>query len=244
MLTGFVGQWAPIAGIVLTILGSMYLLVAEAIEYKRDEDKAKRAYIKAAEERGPGEVTSKLADISIAMGARVRDLLPAKAYTSGVQYHSYPETPGEAGRNDHLDLIRIHSNQLDDTASLARSRSNSRASSIRSVVSRHNSDSPPQILPQPSRRRSTLDVPAPAYLRRGEQSGTLTDEPIQDDTISVVSEVLLQHEHDVTSSSGTGKKRGLSFPAGRGASSTPPIQTPAIVLTPTSMHNRTMSEPH
>jgi hypothetical protein len=220
----------------------MYLLVAEAIEYKRDPEKARAAYIKAAEERRPGEITTRLADISITMGTKVRELLPEKAHASGAQYHNYPETPGEAGRNDQIDLIRTHSNQLDDTISIARSRSHSRVGSIRSVASHHENEDP---VPSPTgqhRRRSTLDVPATAHVKWTEQSGMLSAEPMEDDNVSVVSEILLQQEHDLAPSGAARKKRGLSFPVGADRSTIgPSIHTPAIVLTP--IHNRTMSEP-
>ncbi|KAH9843311.1 transferase family III protein, partial [Teratosphaeria destructans] len=97
-----VGQWSPIAGIVLTILGSVYLLLAEAIEYERGPAAARSGYIRRAENHKPSDLALRGARYSMELGKELRKRFHRDHENISKieeQGQGIPEIPGEKNRN-------------------------------------------------------------------------------------------------------------------------------------------------
>lgn len=140
---GNIGQWSPIAGTILAILGSAYLLLAEAVEEEKLDPGgtgtiriAARLFMKFGD--GFGNIARKIFDDS--------DFRRGRAT-------AYPEVPGEENRNPGLsDTRSIYSPSLRRNSSgsgrsnLSRQRSGpAESTNARSPV---------------AKRRDTLEVPS------------------------------------------------------------------------------------
>lgn len=153
-LQGNIGQWSPIAGTILAVLGSAYLLLAEAMEEEKIHPNGTgivriiaRSFMKFGD--GFGNIARKIFDDS--------------EFRRG-QAIGYPVVPGEEHRNPGLsDTRSIYSPSLrrdssgSDRSALTRQRSGPAESS--------NTRSPL------ARRRDTLEVPASPGQYGGIQGG-------------------------------------------------------------------------
>lgn len=146
---GNIGQWSPIAGTILAILGSAYLLLAEAMEEEKHHPNGTgitrstaRLFMKAGD--GFGNIARKIFDDSEFRRGRAT---------------GYPEVPGEAKRNAGLsDTISIYSPSIrrDSNESGHSALSRQRSGTLESSKAKRR-----DTLETPTaKRRDTLEVPA------------------------------------------------------------------------------------
>lgn len=143
VLQGNIGQWSPIAGTILAILGSAYLLLAEAMEEERQHPDGKGIVRMAARSfMSFGDGLDKIA----------RKIFDDSEFRRG-QAIGYPVVPGEEHRNPGLsDTRSIYSPSLRRDSS----------GSDRSAITRQRSGiaESSQTKSPVSKRRDTLEVPA------------------------------------------------------------------------------------
>ncbi|CZT18993.1 uncharacterized protein RCC_04838 [Ramularia collo-cygni] len=151
---GNIGQWSPIAGTILAILGSAYLLLAEAMDEEKQHP------------NGTG-ITRSIARLFMRFGDGFRNiaqkLFDDSEFRRG-RATGYPEVPGEAIRNAGLsDTISIYSPSVrrdsneSGHSALSRQRSGTIDSSRTrtSMAKRRDTNESPV-----AKRRDTLEVPA------------------------------------------------------------------------------------
>jgi hypothetical protein len=184
---GNIGQWSPLAGTVLAILGSVYLLLTEAIAAEKSSPGGK----------GVGRKSARSAmRVSEWFGSLARKVFDDSDFRKG-QATTYPEVPGERQRNPGLgDTISIYSPSVyapsvyspsvrresagssgdsDGAGASGRVLSRSRSNTLE-VVSMQTEDkkvekrrdtldavrTPAEGGKRPAKRRDTLEVPAPS----------------------------------------------------------------------------------
>lgn len=158
----YLGQWAPIVGTGLAILGSLYLLLAQAMEEERNPEANPGAALDSGLMRKVAKIFIRLSDY----------FLPARERFDDTEFRrgsavDYPEIPGEQHRNRELSRIRTQFNSprdSDDSITSAVRSLHSRSSSFgsRMGVERPSVSAEPT---SPIRRdtSNTLEVPAPTH---------------------------------------------------------------------------------
>lgn len=176
-----VGQWGPIVGTGLAVLGSGYLLLAQAVirEQREPEPPGRKDIIR--------RVARKLMRFSNWVGIPNPDRFDTGSEFREVRQRVYPLIPGEENRVGQLDLNRVqsgydqHPGEVGPMDALRRSRSRSRAGSFRSTTGgavMEETPTTPQI-EGPHRRRPTLEVPSPNPERTGGRHGRTFSEGSQ-----------------------------------------------------------------
>lgn len=166
-----VGQWSPIAGVALGIMGSLYLLIAEAVEDELHPEKSMTEMAFQPPTRARMAITRNVANTLINWSKTLGMFSPKSStdseFQNGVATNAYPEVPGERNRNPDLERITTQYSQQQVSGSIEpsiRGRSRSRASSFNSVVldgcARRTQS--PEAIQQPPKRRDTLEVPSPS----------------------------------------------------------------------------------
>ena len=161
-----IGQWGPIVGTGLAVIGSLYVLLAQAVvrEQQEPEPPPKGAFTR--------RIARKMMGFSNWIGIPKHDRFDTGSDFREVRQRIYPNIPGEEHRVDPADLHRIQSSydQHPDSSSIRsalRSRSRSRANSARSAISGavEGEPSSPAAVATPSKRRPTLEVPSSSHHR-------------------------------------------------------------------------------
>lgn len=166
-----VGQWSPIAGVALGIMGSLYLLIAEAVEDELHPEKRMDNKASPPPSRTHMAITQNFAQVLI-KSSKTLGLFSPKSSTdlefqNGMATNAYPEVPGERNRNPDLGRITTQYSQQHVPGSIdpsTRGRSRSRTSSFNSTLSDVHARraKSPEAIPRPPKRRDTLDVPSPS----------------------------------------------------------------------------------
>ncbi|KAF2767090.1 hypothetical protein EJ03DRAFT_329507 [Teratosphaeria nubilosa] len=217
-----VGQWSPIAGIVLTILGSVYLLLAEAIEYERGPAAARNGYIRRAENHRPSDLALQGARYSMKLGKELRKRFHRDYQNMSEieeQGQGVPEIPGEKNRNAKT----IHYAAYGDRSSRSPARSERSA-----TVHSHRPYSPDSALT----RGETLDIPSSPHHHR---SSSLDADRISSEVTESpkFNRPSLSLQHIVSApEAGRSNRRTESFSVHNGHAATDDVaETPVIMVT-------------
>jgi hypothetical protein len=93
-----VGQWAPIAGTVLAVLGSLYVLLAQAIEHEREH----RRHTDIADDEAGSGITHRIAEVVLDVTYCINHPIEKRFEESDFQLGDasrWPEIPAESLRN-------------------------------------------------------------------------------------------------------------------------------------------------
>jgi len=183
-----VGQWGPIVGTGLAVIGSLYILLAQAMvrEQREPEPPPKGEILR--------RIARKMMRFSNWIGIPRHDRFDDGQDFREIRQRIYPTIPGEENRVGQHNLDRVQSgyDQRPDSSSirsaLRRSRSRSRAGSYRSTTSGAAVEAEPSSpAPEtPHKRRLTLEVPATSHdhstarsrtYSAGSQSSTANQDP-------------------------------------------------------------------
>ena len=171
MIALFPGQWAPIVATGLALLGSLFLLFAQAMS--EEESRGQEPELQGAE--GDSSDAPKLDFKRKVIRVLIRFIkyfgTPARGRFDVTEFRhgratNYPQIPGEEQRNRDLSRIRSQyeepRNSHDSATSRIhgqRSRDPSISSSLAAVSGAEDNSATPRATSPPRRRRSTLDVP-------------------------------------------------------------------------------------
>ncbi|KAK3715845.1 hypothetical protein LTR37_006828 [Vermiconidia calcicola] len=163
-----IGQWGPIVGTGLAVLGSGYLLLAEAMDQEaiREANRGRRSSMFTLGDGGDTPLLRRVARVMNKLSSYVsnpaHERFDITDFQQG-QATDFPEIPGETHRNRDLSRIRSGYSQRHESEGSIRSgisRTRSRTGSFRSVSSEacvEGAAIPP--MSKPTKRRDTLEVP-------------------------------------------------------------------------------------
>lgn len=192
-----IGQWGPIVGTALAIIGSLYILIAQAI-VEEQQNLAGQTPIPpcTCQHHGcdnEGEILQRRSTTATApdsirkiakvfmrfsnhLGTPAFERFDDSEFRRG-RATDYPEIPGETGRNRNLSRIRTQYSEtrVSESNDASRSRAGSGTGSIRSARSASGGaeELPSPTSPVTPRRRDTLEVPTNVHLSntRDQSSG-------------------------------------------------------------------------
>lgn len=156
-----IGQWGPIVGTGLAVLGSGYVLLAQAVlrEQQATQPPGRKDIIR--------RVARRLMRFSNWVGIPNPNRFDTGSEFREVRQRMYPLIPGEENRVGQLDLNRVqtgydqHPGDISPMEAIRRSRSRSRAGSFRSTTAGAAMEEAPTTPRngEPQKRRPTLEVP-------------------------------------------------------------------------------------
>ncbi|KAK5167090.1 uncharacterized protein LTR77_007820 [Saxophila tyrrhenica] len=165
-----IGQWGPIVGTGLAVIGSLYVLLAQAMVREQLE----------SDPPPKGEIIRRIARrmmrFSNWIGIPKQDRFDTGSDFREVRQRFYPTVPGEEHRvgQNAIDRVQSGYDQRPESSSIhsaMRSRSRSRAGSSRSAVPGTAADGEPST-PVGHARRLTLEVPSSSQDRDTARSRT------------------------------------------------------------------------